>query len=187
MNGAFVVLVFFHSVEFVQEMKQTVVLAFLLVAAFAFFAHAKTQWHQLDGYGFHDYVIEFNKQYKHGEYAMRREVFEARLIKIRAHNLNEEKTWKEGVNHLTDRTEAELKSMRGLRKELIASVPTKAQAFPGSISIAGIPDHVDWREKGIVSPVKDQGMSNFSLLQQFLTFSLLIPQVNADHAGESIL
>jgi len=168
-------------------MKQTVVLAFLLVAAFAFISHAKTQWHQLDGYSFHDYVIEFNKQYKHGEYAMRRELFEARLIKIRAHNLNEEKTWKEGVNHLTDRTEAELKSMRGLRKELIASVPTKAQAFPGSISIAGIPDHIDWREKGIVSPVKDQGTFNFPLLQHFLTFSLRIPQANADHAGKCIL
>jgi len=121
-----------------------------------FLASAKTQWHQLNGYTFLDYQKEFNKQYRPGEWDMRRHIFEARLANIQAHNRDDTKMWKEGVNHLTDRTDAELKSLRGLRKQFIPSVPVKADKF-STLSTTVLPDRVDWREKGIVTPVKDQG------------------------------
>jgi len=120
-------------------------------------ASAKTQWHELEGYTFHDYAKEFNKRYEPSEIKMRREIFEARLAKIMAHNRDSTKTWKEGVNQLTDRTEKELKTLRGYRKELSTVLPYRGMAMRWSTDIEGLPASVDWRQKGIVSPVKDQG------------------------------
>lgn len=140
-------------------MKLFLAVLAVLVATPFLLAEAKTQWHQLEGYSFHNYVKEFNKAYSgSSEFAMRRQLFEERLRKIMAHNRDTTKTWKEGVNHLTDRTEQELKALRGLRKELTTGVlPNRGLKFPSSVSIADLPSSVDWREKGIVSPVKDQG------------------------------
>jgi cathepsin L len=82
-----------------------------LLALFALVAvtAARTRWHQLESYTFEDYEVEFEKEYASaGERAMRRGLVEERLKKIRAHNADPTKTWKEGVNHLTDHTEAEV-------------------------------------------------------------------------------
>ena len=75
----------------------------LIVALFLCIISAKRTWDQLDHYSFEEYLNDFGKSYNNDDYAMRKAVFEEKLNKIRAHNAAN-KSWKEGVNHLTDQT-----------------------------------------------------------------------------------
>jgi cathepsin L len=147
-------------------MKTGLILLVLCLASLALLASADgrltTPWHALGSYTFDAYVKEFHKSYASiNEYESRRGVFEARLAKIRAHNADPTKSWKEGVNHLTDRTEAELRQLRGYKAPAQAALSRFSTApVPEAIrnfDFSKAPSHVDWREKGVVTPVKDQG------------------------------
>lgn len=84
---------------------------FIVISLFICNVLAKTTWDQLsEKYTFEQYKVEFGKRYStQQEENMRRDIFQNRLGKILAHNSDNTKTWREGVNHLTDRTEKELK------------------------------------------------------------------------------
>jgi len=130
---------------------------------FAVAIAGRTRWFDLEEYSFDKYVKEYGKNYSPQEVDHRRSVFEARLEQIKKHNQDTTKTWKNGINHLSDRTEEELKQLLGYRKELAYLSKSQkeakryASAFPKHLITAPIPKHVDWREKGVVTAVKDQG------------------------------
>jgi len=120
---------------------------------------------QLDGtssnYKFEQYETEFHKKYSNDEErSSRRALFEQKLAAINVHNQGN-KSWKEGVNKFTDRTDEELNQLLGLNKNLLyASKYAREQNIVHSeekIDLSSLPKHVDWREKGVVSNVKDQG------------------------------
>jgi cathepsin L len=72
----------------------------------AVFAVAEqTRWFELEDYTFEDYIKEFGKTYGTKEYEQRRTIFDTKLENIRQHNKDSTKSWKKGINHLTDRTE----------------------------------------------------------------------------------
>nr|BBJ29174.1 papain family cysteine protease containing protein [Acanthamoeba castellanii] len=139
-----------------------------LLALLASGAGAKTTWDALDHYSFDRYVVEFNKAYaSDDEVASRRAIFESRLAAIKAHNRDASKSWKQGVNQLTDRSEAEIRQLLGYNKGVAAGLAPRGglqweSAWTGlneiaqKMRVAAI-NHVDWREKGVISPVKDQG------------------------------
>jgi len=81
-----------------------------------------------------------------------------KLNSIRLHNSDSSKTWKQGVNHLSDRTEEEFSRLLGLRKDILYKykAETPETAFP-TYNVAQLPPSVDWRTKGIISAIKDQG------------------------------
>jgi cathepsin L len=113
-----------------------------------------TKWHQLQSYSFGHYVKEFRRDYSSkSELMMRKNLFESRLEQIRKHNQDPTKTWKQGVNQFTDRTEKELKAFLGARpgpkKNIVR--PTINKEY-----IASLQD-IDWRNTGVVTAVKDQG------------------------------
>lgn len=122
-----------------------------------------TRWHQLEAknYDFTQYVREYGKVYEDHEVEMRREIFEANLQKVLEHNRRPGASWKMGINHLSDHTESELKQMRGHRKHLNQMTETVARrsdlAVPHKLMKTQRPDSVDWRQKGAITPVKDQG------------------------------
>jgi len=116
----------------------------------------RTLWHQLDGYTFDDYKAEFSKTYTPDEEPLRRALFETKLKKIQQHNRDPYKTWKEGVNQLTDRTPEEFSARLVLKKSLLYGHRELAQVHRPEM-VKSLPAHVDWRQKGIVTPVKDQG------------------------------
>eukprot|EP01087_Luapelamoeba_hula_P007912 TRINITY_DN194_c0_g1_i1.p1 TRINITY_DN194_c0_g1~~TRINITY_DN194_c0_g1_i1.p1 ORF type:complete len:371 (+),score=70.69 TRINITY_DN194_c0_g1_i1:42-1154(+) len=122
-------------------------------------AVAKPKWHELEtlDYNFGHYMKDFNKHYTGDELQMRREIFETTLASIKAHNADSSKGWKEGVNHLTDRTASELKQLRGYKKSYtMANLENKA-GLPYEFRSQSVPHSVDWRKRGIISAVKDQG------------------------------
>jgi len=130
-----------------------------LLVAFVAAVSATTSWDQLDNYSFAQYVREFHKKYSSfNEYTQRKRFFEDKLTEIKAHN-DKTKSWKIGVNKFTDRTKEELKQLLGYDKSLGFHYHSqrKAQVPFAQQPLSSLPPTVDWRTKGIITPVKDQG------------------------------
>eukprot|EP01091_Cochliopodium_minus_P011395 TRINITY_DN320_c0_g1_i1.p1 TRINITY_DN320_c0_g1~~TRINITY_DN320_c0_g1_i1.p1 ORF type:complete len:384 (+),score=116.33 TRINITY_DN320_c0_g1_i1:41-1153(+) len=132
----------------------------LLLAIYLVLCYSKTTWDQLDNYKFEQYKQEFKKNYANAqEEEMRRKIFEKKIMKIRRHNQDSTKTWKEGVNHLSDRTPHEINRMRGHNKNIAAQWKHSREEGYNYVkqNTVQLPDTVDWRTKGVISAVKDQG------------------------------
>ena len=133
--------------------------ALLVLLALTACASARTPWHQLEskGYDFAQYQLEFGKTYESATEAMaRQEIFTKNLQAILEHN-KKDLSWKNGVNHLTDRTESELKTLRGHKKALSHQAKLKGTTEKHVKTGKSIPDTVDYRNTGAVSAIKDQG------------------------------
>ena len=121
-----------------------------------------TPWHQLsaDTYTFEQYLLEFQKTYTDPkEYAARKATFQDKLDQVLRHNADDTQSYKKGVNHFSDRTEVELQRMRGLKSSLLyASNANKAPTLKRQVyNMSALPASVDYRTKGILTPVKNQG------------------------------
>eukprot|EP01061_Rhynchopus_euleeides_P009264 TRINITY_DN183_c0_g1_i1.p2 TRINITY_DN183_c0_g1~~TRINITY_DN183_c0_g1_i1.p2 ORF type:complete len:365 (+),score=154.43 TRINITY_DN183_c0_g1_i1:64-1158(+) len=120
-------------------------------------AFVTTTWRDLQTqeYSFKHYITEYKKSYVADEYMRRQAIFDANLAKIRQHN-SEEHSWKMGLNEYADWTEQEFKKVsRGLRGD----APASLKAAPVSHkSVSDLPASVDWREKNVVTAVKNQAM-----------------------------
>ena len=93
----------------------------------------------------------FNKAYEsEEEHAKRAAVFAANVELIHKHNANPEFTYKLGVNQFADLTNAEY-------KEMYLSKTKPAHAGKTVVLPEATAASVDWRDKGAVTPVKNQG------------------------------
>lgn len=94
-----------------------------------------------------------------GEKVHRFEIFKDNLRYIENHNNNENHSFKLGLTKFADLTNEEYRSMfLGTRprksKGLLSASKSDRYAIRDNDEL---PEHVDWREKGAVNPVKDQG------------------------------
>jgi len=134
-----------------------VLTAVALVLCIVVAVECKTLWHQLDGYEFEDFVKEYKKTYDTTlEREYRRDVFNKNLAKIKAHNADTTKTWKEGVNHMSDWTREEFKRLLGWRGDIGHSMVVQSSEKE-TVDLSALPVAVDWRNASVVTPVKDQG------------------------------
>lgn len=107
--------------------------------------------------------MEFDKfKLKHGkqyidliEHEQRKDVFRQNIRFI--HSVNRQhKSYSLSVNHLADRTELEMKALRGRR---YSGVDNGGAQFPYQhIDRTQLPSEFDWRIFGAVTPVKDQSV-----------------------------
>ncbi|KAG5893243.1 hypothetical protein JTB14_013404 [Gonioctena quinquepunctata] len=105
---------------------------------------------------FHGFVSKHEKQYTdEKEHFLRKEIFRQNVRFIQSVN-RQNRGYSLAVNHLSDKTEAELKALRG---KTYSGVYNGGQPFPHeNIDRESLPDQFDWRLYGAVTPVNDQAV-----------------------------
>lgn len=104
---------------------------------------------------FEDFIVKHNKEYKHEDEKLARfKIFQKNLQKIKLLNDHERGTAKYGVTKFADWTVHEFRrNSLGFRTDLLDSDNVDPAAEIPQISI---PDSFDWRDKKVVSEVKNQ-------------------------------
>ena len=103
-------------------------------------------------YKFIDFVSKYGRSYgTKSEFEFRSNIFKQRLAQHEAHN-SKNTTWTLGINHLTDRTDEEIKALLGFKQ-----MPTLAEENTVHLPTDNLEAEVNWVTKGAVTPVKNQG------------------------------
>ncbi|XP_055628092.1 digestive cysteine proteinase 1 [Toxorhynchites rutilus septentrionalis] len=119
------------------------------------FIHPRSEEH-LDN-EFSRFKNKHSKSYdSEKEHDRRRDLFRQNLRFIHSHN-RANKGFTVTVNHLADRTDEELKALRGFKS---SNTYNGGQPFPYKVKdlVADLPESLDWRISGAVTPVKDQSV-----------------------------
>lgn len=122
-------------------------------------AEPVVQWQDVGEWPFERFVAAFRRPYVSGtpEYAMRQGIYEIRRTEIVAHNKDTTKTWKRTVNRFADQTEEERARVRGGGLYYGPRLPGRRDHVPPTYDAKDIPAAVDWRDKNVITNIKDQG------------------------------
>jgi C1A family cysteine protease len=127
------------------------------VAVFAMntYAPAATRFHQLtaNDLEYMQFVTKYGKSYgTKEEFEFRYNQYIATREALGQENAQNGNTFSVGVNHFADWTPEEYKRLLGYRRpELLKGSEVKI------LSTVDLPTSIDWREKGAVNAVKNQG------------------------------
>jgi len=102
---------------------------------------------------FVSYVENFDKQYSPAEFFSRYRVFRGWVDFVREHNAGNH-TWQAGINQFSDLTAEEFKE-RHLSGLIVPQGDNRAETT--IIDEAPVANDIDWRSKGAVQRVKNQG------------------------------
>lgn len=132
--------------------KSYLTIALLLVAAGVLYSLEPTQNSNADSLKYLNFLSEYGKPVPKGEeFAYRSAIFAENLLRIERHNANPSHSWKMGVNQFADLTQEEFIATylgeRGVPSSNRAEEPINA----------GFTAEVDWRTKGVVTAIKNQG------------------------------
>ncbi|XP_048536350.1 senescence-specific cysteine protease SAG39-like isoform X3 [Triticum urartu] len=103
------------------------------------------------------WMVQYNRVYKDTtEKTHRFEVFRANVGFIESFNAENHKFYL-GINQFTDLTNEEFKATKANKgyKPSLERVPTGFRYE--NVSLDALPETIDWRTKGAVTPIKDQG------------------------------
>ncbi|KAJ8768256.1 hypothetical protein K2173_021196 [Erythroxylum novogranatense] len=104
---------------------------------------------------YEQWISRYGRVYKdNSEKEMRYNIFKKNVRHIEAFNAAANKLYKLGVNKFADLTNEEFKATRNRFKGHMCS----AQSGPFRYeNVSAVPSSMDWRKKGAVTPIKDQG------------------------------
>jgi len=106
-----------------------------------------------EDYQFYNFVSEYGRSYAtKAEFDFRAEQFKMNLAAIEEHNSQNGQTSTVGINFMADWTTAEKKKLNGYK-----APSNSTQENVEILSTSDLPASVDWRTKGAVTPVKNQG------------------------------
>jgi cathepsin L len=104
-------------------------------------------------YQFMQYVSEYGKSYgTKAEFEFRSNIFKQNLEIIAEHNAKPDETHTLGINHTMDWTHEEYKKLLGYKPEM-----RTGQNEVVELDTSNLAGDVDWRSKGAVTGVKNQG------------------------------
>jgi len=135
---------------------------------------------------FKQFKQTYHKRYTRAEESQRFEVFEANLEKIKKHNALRSNTWTMKVTEFADMTEEEFSAT------LTGYTPTPmsghAYSDMGKAYSGELPASVDWREKGVISDVKNQGSCGscwaFATVAQIEAYAAINSSTAAMHLSD---
>jgi len=105
---------------------------------------------------FAKFKLDFNKQYRtRAEHELRFEIFQANLKKNNAHN-KAGLSYTMGINQFSDLTDSEFKSQNLGGYKALTNPQPSTHTYERK-AIKDLPASVDWREKGAITDVKNQG------------------------------
>lgn len=141
-------------------MARGLVLLVACVLVVGVVADTVVPWEDVAEWPYERFVRHFRRRLTQSsdEYTMRKALYEWRRADIIAHNNDPTKTWKRTVNRFADQTDEERKMVRGGGLYTGPRMPHRRDYTPLGIDHAELPVNVDWREKGIITAIKDQGM-----------------------------
>lgn len=116
------------------------------------------------------WMQDYNKVYKDAaEKEKRFQIFKDNVEFIESFNAAANKPYKLGVNHFADLTVEEFKTFRtGLKRpHEFSTTPFKYE------NVTAIPAAVDWRKKGAVTPIKNQGQCGKIYIKNIFLISAL--------------
>jgi len=103
------------------------------------------------------WMAQHGRAYKDAaEKARRFEIFKANVERIESFNAQGHK-FKLGANQFADLTNDEFRARNGFKSSKLASSTVKRAKSFRYENFTAVPTSMDWRTKGAVTPVKDQG------------------------------
>jgi KDEL-tailed cysteine endopeptidase len=103
------------------------------------------------------WMVEYGRVYKDAaEKARRFEVFKDNVAFVESFNANKNNKFWLGVNQFADLTTEEFKANKGFKPISAEKVPITGFKYE-NLSVSALPTAVDWRTKGAVTPIKNQG------------------------------
>ncbi|KAF8007758.1 hypothetical protein BT93_K1681 [Corymbia citriodora subsp. variegata] len=104
---------------------------------------------------YEQWMARFGRVYKDEEESQRRfEIFKTNVQHIESLNRAGDKPYKLSVNQFADLTNEEFKARNRFKSNVLSS---KATSFKYE-NVTAVPSSMDWRRKGAVTPVKEQGV-----------------------------
>ncbi|XVF87344.1 hypothetical protein PTKIN_Ptkin18bG0112600 [Pterospermum kingtungense] len=105
---------------------------------------------------FEQWLASYGRVYQDAiEKERRFQIFKENVEYIESHNADTSKKYKLGVNEFSDLTNQEFKAMRNGYK-MRPSKASRTSSFRYE-NVTSVPSSMDWREKGAVTNIKDQG------------------------------
>ena len=103
------------------------------------------------------WMAEYGRVYEDAaEKARRFEVFKDNVAFVESFNANKNNKFWLGVNQFADLTTEEFKANKGFKPISAEKVPITGFKYE-NLSVSALPTAVDWRTKGAVTPIKNQG------------------------------
>eukprot|EP01121_Diplochlamys_sp_Union-15-3_P003505 TRINITY_DN133_c0_g3_i1.p1 TRINITY_DN133_c0_g3~~TRINITY_DN133_c0_g3_i1.p1 ORF type:complete len:329 (+),score=42.44 TRINITY_DN133_c0_g3_i1:52-1038(+) len=101
---------------------------------------------------FNEWSRIYGKSYSGVELELRYNIFKQNLDFVNRHNQDQSKTFRVGLNMFSDMTIEEMNQYKGLKKPIKVSNNTVSR-----LKVQELPLSWDWRSKGAVTEVKNQG------------------------------
>ena len=104
------------------------------------------------------------------EKTMRSNIFSKNLEYIESFNKANTKPYKLGVNEFADLTNEEFTTMRNRYKGHVCATDTSLFRYA---NFSAVPSTMDWRKKGAVTPIKDQGQCGMFYAKKNRTYTII--------------